>query len=206
MNKFRYLALGDSYTIGEGVAADKNFPNQLVSLLKEDHNLNFEQPEIIAVTGWTTDELKAGIEERNPEGTFDLVTLLIGVNNQYRGREVNEYKAEFEGLLDQAISFAGGNYKHVVVVSIPDWGHTPFAVEKGVDEHKVAAEIAIYNEAKQAVTLSKGVRFLDITGMTRILAQDLSYLVEDQLHYSDKLYREWAECLAPLVSNMFPQQ
>lgn len=206
MNKRNYLALGDSYTIGEGVAADKNFPNQLVSLLKEDYNISFEQPEIIAVTGWTTDELKAGIEERNPQGTFDLVTLLIGVNNQYRGRDVNEYKAEFEGLLDQAISFAGGNYKHVVVVSIPDWGHTPFAVEKGVDEQKVAAEIAMYNEAKQAVTLSKGVRFLDITGMTRTLAQDLSYLVEDQLHYSEKLYREWAECLAPLVSNMFQPQ
>lgn len=205
MNKRNYLALGDSYTIGEGVAADKNFPNQLVSLLQEDYNISFEQPEIIAVTGWTTDELKAGIEEKNPQGTFDLVTLLIGVNNQYRGRDVNEYKAEFEGLLDQAISFAGGNYKDVVVVSIPDWGHTPFAAEKGVDEQKVAAEIAVYNEAKQAVTLSKGVRFLDITGMTRTLAQDLSYLVEDQLHYSEKLYREWAECLAPLVSNMFQQ-
>lgn len=206
MNKRNYLALGDSYTIGEGVAADKNFPNQLVSLLKEDYNISFEQPEIIAVTGWTTDELKAGITERNPQGTFDLVTLLIGVNNQYRGRDVNEYKAEFEELLDQAISFAGGNYKHVVVVSIPDWGHTPFAVEKGVDEQKVAAEIAMYNEAKQAVTLSKGVRFLDITGMTRTLAQNLSYLVEDQLHYSEKLYREWAECLAPLVGNMFQAQ
>lgn len=206
MNKLRYLALGDSYTIGEGVAADKNFPSQLVEIIKEEYEIDLDQPEIIAVTGWTTDELKAGIEERNPQGTYDLVTLLIGVNNQYRGRDVNEYKAEFEGLLDQAISFAGGNYKHVVVVSIPDWGHTPFAVEKGVDEQKVAAEIAVYNEAKQAVTLSKGVRFLDITGMTRTLAQDLSYLVEDQLHYSDKLYREWAECLAPLVSNMFPPQ
>lgn len=206
MNKRNYLALGDSYTIGEGVAADKNFPNQLVSLLQEDYNINFEQPEIIAVTGWTTDELQAGIADKNLQGTFDLVTLLIGVNNQYRGRDVNEYKAEFEGLLDQAISFAGGNYKHVVVVSIPDWGHTPFAAEKGVDAQKVAAEIALYNEAKQAVTLSKGVRFLDITGMTRTLAQDLSYLAEDQLHYSDQLYREWAECLAPLVSNMFPEQ
>lgn len=206
MNKRNYLALGDSYTIGEGVAADKNFPNQLVSLLQEDYNINFEQPEIIAVTGWTTDELKAGIADKSPQGTFDLVTLLIGVNNQYRGRSVNEYKAEFEELLDQAVSFAGGNYKQVVVVSIPDWGHTPFAAEKGVDAHKVAAEIALYNEAKQAVTLSKGVRFLDITGLTRTLAQDLSYLAEDQLHYSEQLYREWAECLAPLVSNMFPAQ
>lgn len=203
MNKRNYLALGDSYTIGEGVAADKNFPNQLVSLLQEEHEIEFQTPEIIAVTGWTTDELKAGIAERDPQGPYDLVTLLIGVNNQYRGRDVQEYKAEFEALLDQAISFAGGNYKHVIVVSIPDWGHTPFAQEKEVDENKVAAEIALYNEAKQAVTLAKGVRFLDITGMTKTLAQDTTYLVEDQLHYSDKLYREWAECLAPLVSNMF---
>lgn len=203
MSKLSYLALGDSYTIGEGVSTDKNFPNQLVTLLKEDHAIVFDNPELIAVTGWTTDELKAGITERNPQGTYDLVTLLIGVNNQYRGREVPEYQAEFEALLDQAISFAGGNYKHVIVLSIPDWGHTPFALEKGVDEHKVAAEIARYNEAKQAVTLSKGVRFLDITGMTKTLAQDTAYLVDDQLHYSDKLYREWAECLAPLVRNMF---
>lgn len=206
MSKFSYLALGDSYTIGEGVNPDENFPNQLVRILQEDHSIEFQTPEVIAVTGWTTDELKAGITARNPQGPYDLVTLLIGVNNQYRGREVQEYKAEFEALLDQAISFAGGNYKHVIVVSIPDWGHTPFALEKGVDEHKVAAEIAMYNEAKQAVTLSKGVRFLDITGLTRTLAQDTTYLVEDQLHYSDKLYREWAECLAPLVSNMFSSQ
>lgn len=205
MNKRNYLALGDSYTIGEGVPADKNFPNQLVSLLQEEYDIEFHTPEIIAVTGWTTDELKAGIAERNPQGTYDLVTLLIGVNNQYRGRDVNEYKAEFEALLDQAILFAGGNYKRVIVVSIPDWGHTPFAREKEVDEHKVAGEIALYNEAKQAVTLAKGVRFLDITGMTRTLAQDPSYLVEDQLHYSEKLYREWAECLAPLVDKVFKQ-
>lgn len=203
MDKLNYLALGDSYTIGEGVDPDKNFPNQLVSLLKETYNIEFTAPEIIAVTGWTTDELKAGIEARNPQGAYDLVTLLIGVNNQYRGRDVQEYKAEFEALLDQAITFAGGNYKRVIVMSIPDWGHTPFAKGKEVEEHKVANEIALYNEAKQAVTLAKGVRFLDITGMTRTLAQDVSYLVEDQLHYSDKLYREWAECLAPLVDKVF---
>ncbi len=203
MNKHNYLALGDSYTIGEGVAADKNFPNQLVSLLQEEYDIEFQTPEIIAVTGWTTDELKAGIAERDPQGPYDLVTLLIGVNNQYRGRDVQEYRTEFEALLEQAVSFAGGNYKHVIVVSIPDWGHTPFAREKEVDESKVAAEIASYNEAKQAVTLAKGVRFLDITGMTKTLAQDTAYLVADQLHYSDKLYREWAECMAPLVSNMF---
>lgn len=203
MNKFSYLALGDSYTIGEGVAADKNFPNQLVSILAEDYGLTFEKPEIIAVTGWTTDELKAGIAAADPQGTYDLVTLLIGVNNQYRGREVSEYKAEFEALLDQAVAFAGGNYKHVIVVSIPDWGHTPYAQEKGFEEKKVAAEIALYNEAKQAVTLAKGVRFLDITGMTRALAMDVSYLVADQLHYSEKLYSEWAACLAPLVDKIF---
>lgn len=206
MSQFSYLALGDSYTIGEGVSTDKNFPNQLVELLKEDYDVVFGPPEIIAVTGWTTDELKAGIAARKPQGPYDLVTLLIGVNNQYRGREVAEYKAEFEALLDQAISFAGGNYKHVVVLSIPDWGHTPFAAEKGVDAHQVAAEIARYNEAKQAVTLAKGVRFLDITAMTKTLAQDTSYLAADQLHYSDKLYLEWAECLAPVVRNMFPSK
>jgi lysophospholipase L1-like esterase len=199
----RYLALGDSYTIGEGVAPESNFPSQLVQLLAE-HEVQFEKPEIIAVTGWTTDELNAGIDERQPKGPYDLVTLLIGVNNQYRNRTVADYKPEFEALLDRVIGFAGGDYRKVVVLSIPDWGHTPFAQEKGVDAAAVAQEIAAYNEAKQEITLSKGVKFLDITPLTKQLAaSDIEkYLVEDKLHYSAAIYEEWAMCLLPLAMRL----
>lgn len=200
MSTLRYLALGDSYTIGEGVAELENFPGQLVRLLAEHTDLDIAEPEVIAVTGWTTDELQAGIDERSPEGHYDLVTLLIGVNDQYRGRAVEAYKPGFEALLDRAIAFAGNDHKKVVVLSIPDWGHTPFARAKAFDAAKVAQEIAGYNAAKQEITLDKGVRFLDITAMTKKLAEaDSSYLVADELHYSAKLYREWAECLLPLV-------
>lgn len=195
----RYLALGDSYTIGEGVATELNFPNQLVQLLQEQ-DIHFDNPEIIAVTGWTTDELDAGIAAKAPQGTYDLVTLLIGVNNQYRNRTVENFKPEFEALLNKAISFAGGDYRKVIVLSIPDWGHTPFAQEKGVNAHQVAKDIADYNAAKQEVTLTKGIKFLDITSLTKRLAQDADqYLVADRLHYSAAIYEEWALCLLPLV-------
>lgn len=199
MSKLRYLALGDSYTIGEGVDNAENFPNQLCQMAAEA-GIEMEAPEIIAVTGWTTDELQAAINERQPKGPYDLVTLLIGVNNQYRGRGTDNYKPEFEALLDQAIAFAGHDYKKVIVLSIPDWGHTPFALSKDFDEAKVANEIAEYNQVKQEITLKKGVRFLDITALTKSLAQnDQIYLVDDLLHYSAKLYQEWAACLLPLI-------
>ncbi len=200
--KLKYLALGDSYTIGEGLPLEENFPHQLVHLLNQSTEQQFELPEIVATTGWTTDELQAGIAERQPQAPYDLVTLLIGVNNQYRGRSLEEYKQQYASLLDQAVAFAGGNFKHVVVLSIPDWGNTPYAREKGFDEDKVRQEIEAYNAAKQEITLQRGVRFLDITPLTRQLSLDTSHLTADQLHYAASVYREWAECLAPLVASM----
>ena len=122
---YTYLALGDSYTIGEGVARQENFPNQTVKLLAG--KLQFQPPTIIAKTGWTTDELKKGIEDFNVAKKYDIVSLMIGVNNQYRGRSQEEYAIQFEGLLKQAIKFAGRNPSRVFVLSIPDWGVTPFA-------------------------------------------------------------------------------
>src|SRR3954453_11153972 len=147
----RYLALGDSYTIGESVAVADRYPVQLARELK------LGEPEIIAKTGWTTDELSAAIDKAmdkaDPHGPYDLVTLLIGVNNQYRGRSADEYRTQFAGLLQRAIGFAGGNAQHVIVVSIPDWGVTPFA--EGRDRAKIAREIDQFNainreEAKRA--------------------------------------------------------
>jgi len=197
-----YLALGDSYTIGEGVGATENFPNQLVQVLKDRYQIDVSTPEIIAVTGWTTDELQAGIAERDLKDTFDMVTLLIGVNNQYRGRDLDNYAAEFTGLLEQAIAFAKGNKEKVFVVSIPDWGHTSFAIEKGSDAAKVTAEIKAYNERKQAISDAHGIIFVDITELTDQYAGDeATYLVEDKLHYSAAMYRLWAEKIADRIHN-----
>ncbi|HEU0013481.1 MAG TPA: GDSL-type esterase/lipase family protein, partial [Longimicrobium sp.] len=136
--EMRFLALGDSYTIGEAVAEAERWPVRLAALLRE-RGMDVADPEIIARTGWTTDELSAAIDERDPQGPYALVSLLIGVNNQYRGRSADEYRGEFAALLRRAIAFAGGDAGRVIVLSIPDWGVTPFA--EGRDRAAIAAEI-----------------------------------------------------------------
>ncbi|HTO16214.1 MAG TPA: GDSL-type esterase/lipase family protein [Edaphocola sp.] len=202
MSTYNYLALGDSYTIGEGLPPEDNFPNQVVKILEEDYNINCSKPEIIATTGWTTDELQKAIEDIKINPNFGLVTLLIGVNNQYRNRSIENFKLEFSALLKQAIAFAGMNYKRVIVLSIPDWGHTPFAKEKGIDEQQVTNEINSFNEIIQEITLAEGVRFLDITSLTKNMAQDINNLTQDGLHYAATVYKEWSECVAALSASM----
>ena len=147
-----YLALGDSYTIGEGVDVPDRYPMQLVQELNKGAKIPFAAPQIIAKTGWTVDELEAGIQASSTaaEG-YDLVTLLIGVNNQYRGRSVESFAVDFEKMLQRAISFARGKKERVVVLSIPDWGVTPFAVSKGVDPTQVASQIDDYNQTKKVI-------------------------------------------------------
>lgn len=194
-----YLALGDSYTIGEQVPMQENFPHQLVTLLNAN-GIKTAQPVIIAKTGWTTDELAASIREHNLHETFTFVTLLIGVNNQYRGRSVENYKEEFTQLLDQAIVFANGHTQNVFVVSIPDWGVTPFA--EGKDRAKVAAEIDAYNAACKHIALMHKCHFTDITDSTRKNGTTKEYLAEDGLHPSGKEYKVWAERLLPEVSRV----
>jgi lysophospholipase L1-like esterase len=185
----RMLALGDSYTIGESVQENERWPMQLVEMLGEAGN-NFEKPEIIAKTGWTTDELIAAINEANPQGPFDLVSLLIGVNNQYRGNSLSTYREEFEFLLRKAIDFAGGDIKKVIVVSIPDWGVTPFA--EGRDREKIAQEIDAFNKANEQITESLGVTYVEITKDSKLAATDLSLIAADGLHPSSKMYKHWA--------------
>lgn len=193
---YTYLALGDSYTIGEQVPLKENFPHQLVDLMKEDH-FDVADPVIIATTGWTTDELAASIREHNIRETFSFVTLLIGVNNQYRGRDLENYKEEFTNLLDQAIVFANGHARHVFVVSIPDWGVTPFA--EGKDRRKIAEEIDAYNKANQDIALAHKCQYVDITDSTRKNGTDAAFLAEDGLHPSAKEYKIWADRLKPVV-------
>ncbi len=201
---YTYLALGDSYTIGEQVEGDQNFPAQTVAKLRRQFALAVEQPQIIATTGWTTDELSAAIKEQQLKGTFDFVTLLIGVNNQYRGRDTDNYSKEFAQLLSKAILFAGGKTSRVFVLSIPDWGVTPFA--EGKDRKEIADAIDSYNKLNRSITLAYRCHYLDITNSTREHGTDESYLTPDKLHYSEKEYAQWATLLAPeIVKQIKPE-
>lgn len=191
-----YLALGDSYTIGEGVTEKENFPSQTVSILKQI-GIEVEELLIVAKTGWTTDELMGGILKSAITKRYDFVSLLIGVNNQYRGRPTDNYSKEFEDLLNKAIHFAGENPASVYILSIPDWGVTPFA--EGRDREKIAAEIDDFNESNQLISTKYKVNYVDITASTRKAVGDISLLTEDKLHPSGKEYRKWAEELAKRI-------
>lgn len=193
---YSYLALGDSYTIGEQVPAQDSFPAQATRLLRAD-GLDVADPVIIATTGWTTDELATSIREHNIRETFSFVTLLIGVNNQYRGRSVDNYREEFLDLLRQAIAFAGGEVNQVFVLSIPDWGVTPFA--DGRDREQIAKDIDAYNAACREIAIKNGCHFTDITDSTRANGRKAEYLVEDALHPSGTEYAIWAQRLVKEV-------
>ncbi len=190
MNKtYTYLALGDSYTIGEAVLLHKNFPYQAVQQLREK-GVRFLAPEIIAKTGWTTDELQAGMQGYRFLPSYDLVTLLIGVNNQYRGRSSEEYRGHFEKLLQEAIRLAGGNAQKVYVFSIPDYSATPFA--ETMDRSKISRELDAYNAIAQKLAQYYQVSFIDITEGSRDAKQDLELVASDKLHPSEKEYEKWA--------------
>ena len=196
---YSYLALGDSYTIGEQVSSNDNFPHQTVTLLARE-KIEVAEPVIIATTGWTTDELATSIREHNIQETFSFVTLLIGVNNQYRGRDVANYREEFTSLLNQAIMFANGHARHVFVLSIPDWGVTPFA--GGKDTIQIARDIDAYNAANKDISQAHKCNYVEITDSTRHHAADQEFLAEDGLHPSGKEYAIWAERLAPMIAKV----
>ncbi len=185
----RFLALGDSYTIGESVTEAERWPNQLADKLNAD-KLPLEVT-IIARTGWTTDELAAAIEQADPQGPYDLVSLLIGVNNQYRGREADEYRTEFRQLLARAMALAGGEPGRVLVLSIPDWGVTPFAA--GRDQAQIAQEIDTFNAINKTEAELAGVHYVDVTPISRHALFDPALIAADGLHPSGKMYGEWAE-------------
>lgn len=189
-----YLALGDSYTIGEGVTTEERWPLQLATRLRQT-GIAIDDPTIIARTGWTTDELIAGIKRQAPQGPFDLVSLLIGVNNQFRGREEAEYREQFRSLLQTAIAFAGGDTNHVLVLSIPDWGVTPFA--RGRNGAEIAIAIDRFNAINQAESELAGVHYVDITPISRQAAADVTLLADDELHPSAKMYAQWVALVLP---------
>ena len=187
-----YLALGDSYTIGEGVALFDSFPYQLCELLRNEKIL-CNAPEILAKTGWTTDELQEHINKHTFIPPYSIVTLLIGVNNQYRGRTVENFEPEFQSLLQQALKFAGSRSEAVMVLSIPDWGQTPFAKDR--DSSKITREIDAYNEVISKHCGKQGISFFDITSFPRE-KNNASFLVTtDELHPSAQEYTRWAGLL-----------
>lgn len=194
-----YLALGDSYTIGQSVKEEERYPMQLAEKLRPlGHDINHVR--IIAKTGWTTDELAAGIASSNltTDSTYDLVSLLIGVNNQYRSRPVESYKPEFTELLNQAIAFAGGRKDRVFVVSIPDYAYTPF----GNGRTDISEGIDTYNAANREITESMGIRYFDITPTSRQGLDDPTLVASDGLHPSGKQYAMWASGMVEGVKEL----
>lgn len=192
----RLLALGDSYTIGEGVPPEVSWPHQLAAALQAE-GIPCGPPEIIARTGWTTGELLAAIEAAGPQGPHDLLTLQIGVNNQYRGLDLEDYRAEFERLLGLAISLTAGQPGRVVVLSIPDWSVTPYA--EGRDRTAIAAEIAQFNAVNREIVTQAGARYVDITPSSQEAGNQSELLADDGLHPSGIMYARWVEIMLPEV-------
>jgi len=192
----RYLALGDSYTVGEQVASEESWPVVLAGHLRQ-RGLPVAGPQIIARTGWTTAELAAAVETAAPAGPFDLVSLLVGVNDQYRGGHPLEYRREFGALLQRAIRLAGGEPGRVIVLSIPDWGATPFAA--GRDRAQIAAEIEAFNAVNRDEASRAGARYVDVTtGSPKVERRGSEdCLAADGLHPSGRMYGAWARLVLP---------
>lgn len=190
----RFLALGDSYTIGEGVEPSERWPIQLAQLLREE-GINIGEPTIIAATGWTTAQLLAELEDANPDEVYDLVSLQIGVNNQYQGWSQAEYRQEFVMLLQRAITFAARDPSRVLVLSIPDWSITPFA--KGRDHAGIRAEIDSFNAINRQEANRAGVHHIDVTSISREAANDPSLVTADSLHPSGQMYAAWTRLALP---------
>lgn len=194
-----YLALGDSYTIGEAVDANARWPEQLVARLRE-RGIAIDDPQIIATTGWTTDELATAMDHAHLHPPYALVSLLIGVNNQYRGRDLHEYAQQFDALLVRTIHLAGNDPTRVLVVSIPDWGATPFGHASGRDLAAVSAQIDAFNAAAREHVAARGAHWIDITPGSRDAAHDPDLTTHDGLHPSATMYARWVDLIAPVAA------
>lgn len=195
MPTIRYLALGDSYTIGELVAPKNRWSVQLTKLL-ENEDIQTDLT-IIARTGWTVKELWEGIQANPPEGTYDMVSLLIGVNDQYRGYPSDSYREDFRFMLGKAIEYAGGDPKRVVVLSIPDWGFTPFAADR--DTEPISQQIDEFNAINLEETKAFGAYYIDVTVISRMAMDNFDLITGDRLHPSGKMYAMWAEKTLPVA-------
>jgi len=187
----KFLALGDSYTIGESVTENERWPNQLAN------ELGISKPLIIATTGWRTDNLANAISIAKLKEEFDLVSLLIGVNNQYQGKPIDKYALEFETLLNTSIRLANGRKENVFVVSIPDYGFTPFGMK---NKDRISLEIERYNEIAKKICSRIQVKYIDITDISREGLSDPSLVAPDGLHPSGKMYALWTKRIAKIVT------
>jgi lysophospholipase L1-like esterase len=201
MKLLSYLALGDSYTIGEGVGESARWPMRLAAALRAE-GIALADPRTVATTGWTTDELASAMDAAEPLGDWDFVSLLIGVNNQYRGRDVDDYVGAYATLLQRAIALAGGRAGRVLALSIPDWSVTPFARDSGRDRALIAAEIDAYNQAAREICASLGVACVDIADISRDGGGDADMLVSDGLHPSAAMYARWAQAALPIARGL----
>jgi lysophospholipase L1-like esterase len=197
-DSLKYLALGDSYTIGESVGVEDRYPNQLVRRLRGD-SLFYKVPDIIAVTGWTTANLLAAMPD-SASAPYDVVSLLIGVNNQYQHLSQQEYRNQFTSLLQRAIPLAGNRPARVIVLSIPDYSATPFA--RGRNTAFIAAQIDSFNAINHEVAMTFHVRYVDVTEASRKAANDPSLIAADSLHFSGKEYGIWAAMMAPVIKDL----
>ncbi|MGN7917093.1 SGNH/GDSL hydrolase family protein [Lysobacter sp. 22409] len=196
-----YLALGDSYTIGEAVPEAGRWPLQMANALRE-RGIGLADPRIIATTGWTTDELALALDLAEPLGQWDFVSLLIGVNNQYRGRSAPQYAGEFRELLERAIRYAHGRADRVLVLSIPDWGATPFGASDQRGPATIGAELDVFNQAAREICTRHGVAFVDITPISRARGSEAAMVAEDGLHPSAAMYTQWAELALPVAQRL----
>lgn len=194
----KFLALGDSYTIGEGVPLNETWPHQLQQALLA-HQFHMDSPSIVARTGWSSEELEAALEEAELTGPYDLVTLLVGVNDQYRGYPTENFEPAYKRLLGKALTLAGGKCQNVIALSIPDWGITPFASQH--DSDQVSASIDAYNLCSEKQCQQKDIDFLDITELSRELSLRPEMLVADQLHPSALQYASWVRVVLPILMN-----
>lgn len=195
---YKILSLGDSYTVGEGVCAACSFPEQLrTQLQKREDSIDLVSLDIVATTGWTTADLLQGIERSNLDPTYDLVTLLIGVNNQFQGIPISVYEEEFPTLLQKAIFFAGNQKNKVIVLSIPDYAYTPFLN----GDRTTSQEIESYNRFAEDYCNKQNVKFLHVTDITQKGLENPSLVAGDGLHPSEKAYQKFVERLLPLVLN-----
>ncbi|PHX73773.1 MAG: lysophospholipase [Chitinophagaceae bacterium] len=188
-----FLALGDSYTIGEGVNIQDSFPYQTADILR-NKNIHLNPPIIVAKTGWTTGELYNAVVSNKLTDKYDIITILIGVNNQYRGNAIQEFSNDYEMLLQKAISLAGNKVRHVFALSIPDWSVTPFA--EGREKKKIANEINAFNDMAESISRLFQVAFIDITTEYKARSSDPSFIAQDKLHPSGKEYKAWSEKIA----------
>ena len=194
----KLLCLGDSYTIGEGVPEDQNWPHQLQrALITQGQSV--QKPVVIARTGWSGAELEKAVEEAALTETFDLVTLLIGVNDQYRGYTTDSFVPTYKRLLHRALQFADGKGDRVIAVSIPDWGVTPFAKDR--DREQVSRDIDAFNHVEEQTCRNGQIKWIDITPLTRQLSSQPEMLVADKLHPSGLQYSKWVEKMRPFITH-----